>query len=236
MTAEEYQAYLDELNANPWLTQVVNGTLEITGYRGKMPDIVIPAKINGVAVASIKNNAFTDNNILRRVTIAEGIRSIGYNAFRRCGNLEEVILPDSVTEIGDYAFVGCTKLEKITLPKENVTLGEGMFEDCEALEELVLPEGLTVVEDYSLPADLTCIEANAFEGDAMTIVDASGCTAIGENAFRNCTGLSQIRLPQNCAISGTAFSGCTALLAVYAQAGGTTEVWCAQAKIPFVGE
>jgi len=90
--------------------------------------------------------------------------------------------------------------------------------------------------DFTLPAELTCIEANAFEGAAMTIVDASGCTAIGENAFRDCTGLTQIRLPQNCAISGTAFSGCTALLAVYAQAGGTTEAWCAQAKFPFVGE
>ena len=65
---------------------------------------------------------------------------------------------------------------------------------------------------------------------------SEGITAIGENAFRNCTGLTQIRLPKNCAISGTAFSGCTALLAVYAPAGGTTEAWCAQAKIPFVGE
>ena len=186
MTAEEYQAYLNELNANPWLTQVVNGTLEITGYRGKMPDVVIPAKINGVSVASIKNNAFTDNNILRMVTIEEGIRSIGYNAFSRCENLEEVILPDSVTEIGNYAFVGCTKLEKITLPKENVTLGEGMFEDCESLEELVLPEGLTVMEDY------LCNGCKSLR--SVTLPDS--LKEIGVLAFYNCIALEGLALPE----------------------------------------
>ena len=34
---------------------------------------------------------------------------------------------------------------------------------------------------------------------------SEGITAIGANAFRNCTGLTQIRLPKNCAISDTAF-------------------------------
>ena len=49
-------------------------------------------------------------------------------------------------------------------------------------------------------------------------------------------GLTQIRLPKNCAISDTAFTGCTGLIAVYAPAGGTTEAWCIRADIPFVGE
>ena len=46
-------------------------------------------------------------------------------------------------------------------------------------------------------------------------------------------GLTQIRLPKNCAISDTAFTG---LIAVYAPADGTTEAWCIRADIPFVGE
>ena len=88
-----------------------------------MTDVVIPAKINGLAVTAIENNAFTDNNVLRKVTIEEDLRSIGTYAFRRCVNLEEIVLPDSVTEIGDYVFGGCKKLEKTTLPKAQVTLG-----------------------------------------------------------------------------------------------------------------
>ena len=69
-----------------------------------------------------------------------------------------------------------------------------------------------------------------------SVTVSEGITAIGANAFRNCAGLTQIRLPKNCAISDTAFTGCTSLIAVYAPAGGTTEAWCIRADIPFAGE
>jgi hypothetical protein len=42
---------------------------------------------------------------------------------------------------------------------------------------------------FTLPAAPIAIEANAFEGDsAITIVDASYCTAIGAEAFKGCAG------------------------------------------------
>ena len=197
MTAEEYQAYLDDINANPWLTRIVNGTLEITGYRGKMTDVVIPAKINGLAVAAIENSAFLNNNILQKVTIEEGVRSIRYNAFRRCRNLEEVIIPDSVTEIGGYAFSECTKLEKITLPKENVILGESMFDCCESLEELVLPEGLSVVK-FGLCSGCTSLRS---------VVLPDSLKEINEIAFNKCAALEGLVLPEGLeAINKRAFN------------------------------
>ena len=79
---------------------------------------------------------------------------------------------------------------------------------------------------FTLPAALTTIEESAFEGMTnMTIVDASSVTSIGANAFKN-SGLTQIRLPQNCAIDATAFEGC-ATVYVFAPAGGTTVTSCA---------
>ena len=61
----------------------------------------------------------------------------------------------------------------------------------------------------------------------MTIVDASNCTAIGINAFKGCTNLTQIRLPADCRIDPAAFSGCGTVY-VFAPAGDSTEAFCNQ--------
>ena len=91
---------------------------------------------------------------------------------------------------------------------------------------------------FTLPAAIRTIEESAFEGNpAMIVVYVPDtCTRIDANAFKGCTGLTQIRLPKNCTIDGTAFSGCTNLIAIYAPAGGTTETWANGRGIPFAAE
>jgi hypothetical protein len=88
--------------------------------------------------------------------------------------------------------------------------------------------------DFILPASTRTIGDNAFESAAMKSVDAKYCTAIGAEAFKNCEGLQQIRLPENCTIDGNAFDGCGTVY-VFAYSGGTTETWCqGKANIVFV--
>ena len=78
---------------------------------------------------------------------------------------------------------------------------------------------------------------SALEGPKMRIVYVPDlCTDIGAYAFSNCTELTQIRLPKNCTIDSTAFSGCGALSCIFAPAGGTTEAWCRNNNIPFAAE
>ena len=67
----------------------------------------------------------------------------------------------------------------------------------------------------------------------VTVVDAGACTSLGANAFRDCTGLTQIRLPKDCAIGDGAFDGCTGLSAIFAPAGGSTQAWAEAHGIPF---
>ncbi len=90
--------------------------------------------------------------------------------------------------------------------------------------------------DFTLPADLTTLEASAFEGVTdLRIIDARSCTAIGANVFTG-TGLSQIRLPKDCLIDTGAFTGCGRVF-VFAEAGGMTEAYCsdpAHANCTFV--
>ena len=62
-------------------------------------------------------------------------------------------------------------------------------------------------------------------------------TQIGDGALAGKQGIYSVSVSEGItAIGDTAFTGCTSLIAVYAPAGGTTEAWCAQANIPFVGE
>ena len=91
--------------------------------------------------------------------------------------------------------------------------------------------------DFVLPAELRIIEANAFEGDvSISAVDAGGCISVGEEAFKNCAGLLQIRLPYYCRIDPTAFDDCGTVY-VYAPSGGTTENSCVRiANCIFIAE
>lgn len=80
--------------------------------------------------------------------------------------------------------------------------------------------------DFTLPAFLTELEESAFEGAAMTAVDASHCETVGKWAFKDCGSLTRIRLPENCAIHDQVFDGCGTVY-VFAPAGGTAESYCA---------
>lgn len=92
--------------------------------------------------------------------------------------------------------------------------------------------------DFILPASLTAISENAFEGNAsMTVTYVpDGCASIGNAAFKDCVQLSQIRLPKNCAFGNDPFDGCVNLLAIYGPADGTTQQWAISHNIPFVSE
>ena len=134
-----------------------------------------------------------------------------------------ITAPTNPTKDG-FRFVRWEPELPTTMPEENLTL-----------TALYVPVYST--PDFTLPASIQEIEANAFEGAAMTVVYISdSCTSIGVGAFKNCKNLTQIRLPKNCAIDASAFAGCTSLTTVFAPAGGTTETWCGRANIQFVPE
>ena len=77
---------------------------------------------------------------------------------------------------------------------------------------------------FFLPTGTTIIEENAFEGDPLvTAVDAGSCAAIEANAFRGCTNLTEIVLPQNCLIDPAAVDH---PVCVFAPPGGTTQQSC----------
>ena len=81
--------------------------------------------------------------------------------------------------------------------------------------------------DFTLPGSIATIEANAFEGAAMKIVYIPDtCTAIGAGAFKDCSKLNQIRIPEGCEIGEGAFEGCDEVN-IYAPVGSPAQSFCA---------
>ena len=81
--------------------------------------------------------------------------------------------------------------------------------------------------DFTLPGSIATIEANAFEGAAMTVVYIPDtCTAIGAGAFKDCSKLNKIRIPEGCEIGEGAFEGCDAVY-IYAPVGSPAQSFCA---------
>ena len=90
----------------------------------------------------------------------------------------------------------------------------------------ILPAPAFGTPDFTLPAAIQAIEANAFEGIAASIVDVpTGCASIGDYAFKDCKSLTQIRIPEDCQLGRDVFDGCT-LVYIFGTAGSSAETYC----------
>ena len=120
----------------------------------------------------------------------------------------------------------------------------GMYELFSYMKRVVLfngepepaPEGPEAYANV-LSADLTVIEAEAFQGAQFTdCYLPDGVTDIGAAAFRNCAELVYVRIPATVTtIAADAFEGCTKLVIV-APEGSQAEVYATAGGIRFIAE
>lgn len=122
----------------------VDGGIILTKYTGENKDIIIPPKIDGKTVLSLKGTFCADGNV-RNVKISEGIISVDYMTFWHCVSLESVTLPDSVETVGHAAFDRCISLEKIRLGKNLTDIMPYAFNGCVSLKNVALPQGLRFI-------------------------------------------------------------------------------------------
>ena len=143
-------------------------------------------------VKEIPANAFPGSAI-ESVTIADQAK-IHAKAFLNLTSLKSVTFLGGYTIAGSDGntrpFQGCTNIETVTFKSNDVenakvTISDNMFVDCTKLTSI----------------DLSNVSLNDEK--------------IGENAFKGCTALSEVKFAANTkTISQNAFSGCTALTAV----------------------
>lgn len=149
----------------------------------------------------------------------------GYTYLSGNSTLKEVLLPKVSTGVGEGTFRLCKALEKVVLPEGCKTIGEYAFYQCDALKTL---ENSNKVEsigynafcyDFSFNAafaPLTSVGANALEKTAIEAISfASGIKEIPNEAFLDCTNLTNLTIPGSAETIGkSAFAGCTGLTKV----------------------
>ena len=161
-----------ELNANPnSLTQLKknwsfqkkrDGTLMITGYKGRSTVLSIPEQIGENKVTEIEDWALSDaaprikeetrefRMTITKITVPGSVRVIGENAFRGLVSLQELVIQPGVKKIGENAFTDCWQLKSVVIP-EGVTVLEANVFSCKEylseLESVVLPRTLDIFSE-----------------------------------------------------------------------------------------
>lgn len=161
----------------------------ITGYTGTLPDVVVPAVIDGYPVYAIEN---LRSPILTHVVVSEGIEVIGDSAFKAYFDYEKgyirtlvsVSLPQSLKIISDDGFWGQENLQEITLGSV-VEIGQSAFGSCTMLKQITLPDTLTT------------IGWRAFESSGLTSLTIPvNVTSLGDSFISGCSALTSLSIAE----------------------------------------
>lgn len=152
-----------------------DGTALVTEYPVANGTVTIPGKVDGIPVSAVGQAAFADESFkrqIRRIEIADGVRSLEADAFSGFAELMSVTLPDSLARIGSRAFLACRELKSVRLPAGLKDIGEEAFSGS-GLQNVAFPEGLET------------IGARAFDLCAFKeLVFPASVRSIGDGAFR----------------------------------------------------
>ena len=190
------------------------------------------------SVTSIGSSVFKNCTGLTNVTIPNNVTSIGSEAFYGCRGLTSITIPDSVTSIDYRAFYYCSGLTSVTIGNNVTSIGFSAFSSCTGLASIIVEDGnanyhssgnclieteskklLAGCNNSVIPNDgsVTSIGDGAFRGCSglTSITIPNGVTSIGFEAFRGCSGLTSITLPDSVtSIGNAAFQGCTELTSI----------------------
>ena len=188
------------------------------------------------SVTSIGNDAFHGCTGLTSIEIPNSVTSIGQKAFYGCTGLTSIVIPNSVTSIGSSAFSGGKGLTSIEIPNSVTTIGSSAFQYCSSLETITLPfvgdkphtpsdtyqypfgyifgtdsyTGGTSTEQSYYGSSTSNTTSNTYYIPAsLKSVTITGNSYIPYGAFSNCTGLTNIEIPNSVtSIGNYAFEGC----------------------------
>lgn len=130
-----------------------------------LTDVVLP-----LHTKAIGRHSFSNNRVVRSVTMPSYIERIYDGAFVGCSALEtyrfswrvsqigshafensgirEIAVPEGVTELRYASFAGCRSLERVTLPSTLKTICDSAFSRCR-IPDLTIPEGVQTIDLFA---------------------------------------------------------------------------------------
>ena len=226
-----------ELNKDPFnvtdmkkiwsFSTLEDGTIEITGYRGKEEDITVPERIGKKTVTSIAAKAFSSHKIgvrlerakvlenIKSVTIPDSVEYIGDYAFYECCSLINVFIGKGVKRNGTKIFCNCYNLISIDIPEGFTTELEECFDECNSLTEINVDannEKYASIDGVLYNKDKTKLLLYPRMKKESNFIIPDSVTSIESLAFKNCRNLTNITIPDSVtSIGKSAFSDCTNL-------------------------
>ena len=139
-------------------------------------------------ITEISDAVFNGCKVLEKVSDLSQVTSIGFAAFMNCKNLTtlEGLNWQSLEDIGKQVFANDEKL--------TISLDENTFKSLKTLGTGVFSGMTRMTGTVVFPESITEIPENAFSNTGITNVDFSHVTAIGNNAFSKCAGLTELKL------------------------------------------
>lgn len=181
-----------QLSGAPFTGLMVNVAADSTKY----------VEENGVIFNANKTKIlFVNSSTTGEYTVPATVTEIGAYAFANSG-YTSVTLHANVTEIGEYAFYNST-IKSVDFAGAAITeILAGTFRGSQ-VETVALPNSVATLGDY------------AFASSALKSLTANGLTALGNNVFDSCRGLTEIVLADSITKMGDrVFANCTALTTV----------------------
>jgi|GEM_PF-3275907 len=162
-------------------------------------------------VTRVGERAFAEFPNLLAVSLPENtLTYIGSSAFEKCESLNDIVLPQSLNVLSGSVFRGCTSLTKLDIPEKVPALPRELFYGCTNLQEVNLSEGLEQIHSYVFcHTAITSIELP----DSLTVLDSE--------AFKDCLDLESVRLSPNLEALGSkglrygqVFQNCSSLKSI----------------------
>ena len=176
--------------------------------------------------------SYTKNEAEAKISSAYNglpVKKIAAGAFSGNISTYKIVIPDSITEIEAVAFSAMPSLYEFEAAGA-YTVSDGALYTADKKTLVRYPEAKT--GSYTVPSGVT-VYAHAFSGSALTSLDASGATSIGEYAFYSAniksvtlssglksikahafekSAIEKIEVPGKTSVSEYAFSNCEKLV------------------------
>ena len=265
---DDFIALLPTSRKNITSVTLDSRTTEINQYAfSNCASLITVDLSNCTSLTSIGERAFQSCSSLKTVDLSNctSLTSIGSSAFYNCSNLTPSITDDGVKYLGGEqnqylvlwdgtgitnssytvnpdckiicpsAFSGCDVLTSITLPEGLTSIEENAFSGCSNLQPSITDQGVKYLgseqnpylvlwdgtditsSSYTVKPDCRIIYYSAFRNctSLTSITLPEGLTSVGEYAFYNCAGLTSITLPEGLTSIGEyAFSNCDKLTSI----------------------